>query len=146
MSTNPKTSSKASIICSYCGNYAKFVADGGRLYQSRTNYGPVWVCEPCTAWVGCHPGTTWPLGRLANAKLRRLKIEAHKEFDPLWSAKMRRTKCSKSEARSAAYAWLAKQLGISGPECHIGLFDESQCERVIEICRNAYEKYRLAER
>ncbi len=58
-------------------------------------------------------------------------------FDPLWEAKVRRDGCSKGEARGRGYAWLAKQLEIDRAGCHIGMFDEALCERVIEICRLA---------
>ena len=49
----------------------------------------VWVCSnypKCDAYVGCHEGTTLPLGRPANARLRTLKAEAHKQFDPIWKS------------------------------------------------------------
>jgi hypothetical protein len=68
-----------------------------------------------------------PLGRLSNAEGRMLKVAAHASFDPLWKNGLK--------SRSAAYAWLAKQLGIAVEDCHIGQFDEAQCRRVVEICR-----------
>ena len=37
--------------------------------------------------------------------------------------------------RQAAYAKLANALGISGKDCHIGMFDAATCKRVVEIVR-----------
>lgn len=83
-------------------------------------------CAPCAAWVGCHPGSANPLGRLANAELRKAKSAAHTAFDPLWKSKRMR--------RKEAYGWLAERLGVKKNECHIGMFDVADCKRVVEIC------------
>lgn len=57
-----------------------------------------------------------PLGSLANAKLRGLRVKTHREFDRLWK------ECQMS--RTAAYEWLSRKIG--GP-AHIGSFDEQKC-------------------
>jgi len=64
-----------------------------------------------------------PLGRLANAELRAAKRAAHAAFDPIWKGG--------DMSRHAAYGWLAKQLGISRANCHIGMFDVDGCEAVV---------------
>ena len=64
-----------------------------------------------------------PLGRLANSELRKLKNKAHCVFDPLW--------LNGGMTRTAAYTWLAEQLGIPFRDCHIGLFDEDLCRMTI---------------
>ena len=97
------------------------------------DYGAVWECRPCEAWVGCHPQGT-PLGRLADKALRQAKMAAHAAFDPFWKAKMRRDGWPQKRARNAGYEWLAGQMGIAREDCHIGMFDEAQCRRVVEIC------------
>lgn len=121
--------------CPYCARPAVLMQDSSPLYRGR-DYGPVWICRPCNAWVGCHRGTTTPLGRLADAELRRAKMAAHAAFDPLWQAKMRRDKVSKKRARGAGYAWLAQQLGIPREECHIGMMDAALCRRVVDVCKS----------
>lgn len=121
--------------CRYCKAQAKLLCRSDIGYPYRWDYGPVWVCIPCKAWVGCHPGTTRPLGGLANAELRDWKVKAHAAFDPLWLRKMRRDQCSKGKARKAAYRWLAVQLGIPFKKTHIGYFDVGQCQRVVELCQ-----------
>jgi hypothetical protein len=121
-------------LCRYCQRPPPLLKFRDAGYPYRKDYGPTWVCQPCGAWVGCHPGTTTPLGGLANADLRKLKIEAHAVFDPVWQRRIEVEQCSKSKARRDAYAWLAEQLGISVEICHIGYMNENECKRVIEIC------------
>jgi hypothetical protein len=119
------------VPCPYCGGAAVFHQTSNHLYGR--DYGPVWHCAPCGAWVGCHPGGK-PLGRLANKALRDAKVAAHAAFDPLWQAKQRRDSCSKAKARGAGYKWLADQLGIDRKDCHIGMFTVEQCSKVVEVC------------
>lgn len=115
-----------SVLCDYCGQPAPLVT-GRDVYPHRPDLGRKWfyICLPCGAWVGCHPGTTNPLGRLANAELRAAKMAAHAAFDPLWkSGRMK---------RGQAYGWLAGKLGIAKNECHIGMFDADRCRRVVAV-------------
>lgn len=118
------------VPCSYCDRPARLVM-GREIYRHlhhlRLQW--FWLCEPCDAYVGCHRKGcgqgygTKPLGRLANAQLRRAKMAAHDAFDPLWK--------SGRMARGDAYAWLAGQLGISVENCHIGMFDVDGCNAVV---------------
>ena len=90
----------------------------------------MWVCSKfpkCNSYVGCHKGTTLPLGRLANERLRTLKAEAHKQFDPIWKSGLM--------SRKQAYNWLADMLRISVEDCHIGMFDIKMCQKVIHLCK-----------
>lgn len=121
-------------VCPYCTRAAVLV-DSAEVYQR--SYGMIWLCRPCQAWVGCHRNSRRcvPLGRLANAELRKLKVAAHTAFDVLWQIKMRRDRVTKNPAREAAYTWLAEQMQLDGKACHIGKFDEAQCRRVVDICR-----------
>jgi len=120
--------------CPYCSAQPALVG-GDVIYPHRPDLSGkrFWHCAPCQAWVGCHDGTTRPLGRLANAELRRCKERAHAAFDLLWKRKMA-TGVSKKQARDAGYAWLAGQLGIAREDCHIGMMDIELCRRVVEIC------------
>lgn len=117
-------------ICPYCGQFSLLVG-GQKIYPHRRDlYGKLFfLCEPCDAYVGCHQGTTNPLGRLANAELRAAKKQAHAAFDPIWK--------SGQKKRGSAYAWLADQLGIDKRECHIGMMDAETCRRVVEVCGGA---------
>lgn len=124
------------LLCSYCIRPAALLKLGDAGYPYSRDYGPTWVCVPCRAWVGCHPGTEKPLGRVADAALRLAKMAAHQAFDRLWRKKMAREGISKSKARRAGYTWLSEQLGIPFEQTHIGYFDVAQCERVVDICTN----------
>lgn len=113
--------------CHYCSRETTRVT-GATLYPHRRDLARkrFIACIPCQAWVGVHGGTGRPLGGLANGPLRRARQRAHGAFDPIWkSGAMKRTK---------AYAWLAKQLGIDVERCHIAMFNETTCDRVVAIC------------
>ena len=113
------------VLCDYCGHVALLVT-GPKLYPHRPDLYEkrMYRCDPCDAHVGCHPGTTIPLGRLANAELRKAKMDAHGAFDPLWHG----------GNRKAAYAWLSKALEIPANRCHIGMMDVDDCRRVVDAC------------
>jgi len=121
------------INCPYCSQPAQFVS-GAVIYPHRGDLATkqFWRCEPCDAYCGCHANTTTPLGRLANASLRKAKIAAHAAFDPLWRNKHVN---ARPKARRDAYKWLAAGLGLRPADTHIGMFDEAQCARVVELCR-----------
>lgn len=125
------------VLCPYCGNVAKLV--GGRaIYPHRPDLHAkkFWQCKPCDAHVGCHEAGhgqgdgTKPLGRLANAELRKAKQEAHHAFDRLWMNKLNRR-----HARAAAYAWLAEVMELAADECHIGEMDVDQCRKVLALVK-----------
>lgn len=121
--------------CPYCNSVSELVT-GKDVYPNLPHLSekPIYRCAPCKAWVGCHPGTTKPLGRLADAKLRRAKIRAHDAFDMLWRKSPFGWTKAKFKSRSKAYAWLADALGIAVTDCHIGMFDVDMCKRVEEVC------------
>jgi len=108
-----------SCDCDYCNQPARLCVFGGQDYPYRSDFGPIWVCPSCDAWVRCHEGTTNPLGRLANAELREMRSKAHAVFDPLWQGKMRRDGCAEGVARSAAYRWLSPLLSKQVHETYI---------------------------
>lgn len=126
----------ARVHCPYCGARAVLV-DSAEVYNGRS-YGDIWLCRPCGAWVGVHANssTYQPLGRLANASLRRAKMTAHAAFDPLWRQP---PNVAQPGARKRAYAWLAAAMGLTAKQTHIGAFDETQCARVVELCQLARE-------
>ena len=114
------------VTCPYCDRVAKLVT-GHAIYPHRPDlFGKkFYLCSPCGAWVGCHPNGRGdkPLGRLANAELRKAKQVAHAAFDPLWKSGMM--------SRASAYKRLAESMQISRDNCHIGMFDVEQCGAVV---------------
>lgn len=76
-------------ICRYCGGVVHLVsaadvygmAAAKRLGIEQENF---YQCQNCNARVGCHKGTTRPLGNLANEALRMKRKETHQIFDSFW--------------------------------------------------------------
>jgi hypothetical protein len=124
--------------CHYCNQPAEPVT-GKEIYPRLQHLWQkhFWRCLPCEAYVGCHEPNkgygdgTRPLGILANATLRQLKMRVHEAFDPLWMAKAKMN-------RRQAYKWLAEQMGIPVYECHIGMFTPAQCFQAIRIIEERY--------
>lgn len=110
------------MICPYCGKIAPWVEN--KVKYGR-NYGRSYMCyycKPCDAYVGCHTNTRKPLGTMANAHLRRLRMKAHEYLDPLWH--------DKHISRSAMYSNLNK---IFGREVHIGEADIEMCKKILAV-------------
>lgn len=133
-----------SVVCPYCHRDAALVT-GNEIYPHRPDLIDklFWRCAPCGAYVGCHPRAgkngkggigdgRVPLGRLANAELRRAKQRAHAAFDPMWRSGQVR--------RKAAYAWLAGELGLCAENCHIGMMDVDACRAVVAVVENQRRK------
>ena len=119
-------------ICRYCGGTVRLVpasmvygaAAAKRLKLASEKF---YQCQNCNARVGCHKGTTRPLGNLANEVLRLKRMETHQVYDAFWKRRgMTRTK---------AYKWLAEQLQLSEERAHIGSFEMDQCQTVIDLCK-----------
>jgi hypothetical protein len=90
----------------------------------------MYKCEDmtCNSSVGLHPYTSIPLGSLANAELRHMRMRAKAAFEPLWKNQIM--------SRTAAYVWLAGAMNLKTiEECHVGWFDKAQCEEAIVHCR-----------
>lgn len=120
---------KKIIRCPYCGRPA-VLRPASEIYKNQNRTGYVYTCSnypACDAYVGTHPGTKIPLGTLANAALRKKRVETHQIFDQLWKNKI--------FSRNDAYRWLADTLGIPSQYAHIGLFSDFYCDRTIWECR-----------
>jgi len=115
----------AEVVCPYCSGKA-VLTSSAEVYGGR-DYGPIYLCRPCHAYVGCHKGTNRPLGRLADAELRDWKKRAHAAFDPLWKQGYME--------RRGAYAWLGGALEKKKEDCHIGMFDVDTCKKAVEVCQ-----------
>ena len=123
------------VICPYCESPAELV-DSTEVYQQDYDK-KLWLCRPCDAYVGTHRHSEHhaPLGTLANATLRQLRLKVHQTFDPLWLRKMQQEDMPKQAARTAGYQWLASEMGIKAKHCHIAHFNETQCEQVLKLCQ-----------
>jgi hypothetical protein len=117
------------VFCAYCMERAKLMLTSSHRYAQ--DYGPIWECDGCQAWVGCHPGTWRPLGRLANHTLRKLKRQVHEAFDPIWK--------SGAVTRGEAYHLLAVTMGLHDSQAHVGMMDEETAARAIEAAKRMHE-------
>jgi len=117
------------VTCPYCAEPASLVK-GDVIYPhlEQLHKRSYWYCPCVNAYVGCHKGSVNPLGRLANKSLRKLKMDAHQVFDPIWRGGFM--------SRREAYDWLAIKMDIPPDQTHIGMFDEEQCKRVIKGCKS----------
>jgi len=114
-------------VCPYCKSEV-IKTTNDKIYGRIYGNGQVYMCTGCDAYVGCHDHGE-PLGRLANAKLRKLKKDAHALFDPIWK--------TKKMSRQNAYAYLAKALGIHVSKCHFGWFDEETLIKAINVLQHS---------
>lgn len=128
-------------VCPYCGKPTVLRLSSAHIYNGR-DFGPVWECSPCGAWVGCHKNSSRhaPLGAPANAETRELRKQAHALFDPLWQSAMRLRGLTKGKARAAAYAWLGERLGHSAGHCHISWMQADELRQVIQLLVEVQDK------
>lgn len=111
------------VTCQYCSGRALYI-DSKVIYNGRS-YGMIYLCAPCKAFVGVHPGTDKPLGVLANSELRGWKMKAHRSFDQLWKSGIM--------SRRKAYEWLAEKMNLPVKKTHIGYFQVIQCQEVVRL-------------
>lgn len=129
--------------CGTCRAKAR-LTNGAEVYPHRADlHGiPIWVCDGCGGRVGCHPGTTTPLGTPAGPALRKARSLLHDDrIDPLWKqAHMapcyggpihdaKRIKKIQQRARGRVYTFLAERMGIKSEDCHTGMFTIEQCRQ-----------------
>lgn len=112
--------------CPYCGSIAILRSAEG-IYRSHSAGKMLYVCKKypaCDSYVRVHPGTSIPMGTLANKKLRELRQEAHRCFDRLYLEGLM--------TKDEAYLWLAEIVSAPLAQAHIGYLGEYYCRRVIE--------------
>lgn len=109
------------LICPYCKKQSKHV-NSSVIYGK--DYGMIYLCGPCDAYVGCHKSnTTEAKGRLAKKELRELKKEAHLYFDKIWQLKIM--------SRHEAYKWLSGYLQLPAKYTHIGMLGIEKTKEVM---------------
>lgn len=108
--------------CGYCGGQTYLVHHRVIYGRIKGRWPWVYLCTPCEAHVGCHPGTFNALGTPANNDLRKLRQYVHSLIA---------NRSAQGASRREAYRLLALQLSIEVNECHVALFDETACRRAI---------------
>lgn len=117
---------KKPTICRYCGGKV-ILTDSSQIYGK--DYGKIFLCTTCNAFVGVHKRTEKPLGTLANSILRSKRKETHQVFDKFWK--------DNNMSRTEGYKWLSEKMGLPYKSTHIGYFEIEDCQKVIDICEQA---------
>lgn len=123
------------LVCKYCGEPTELVSS--KEIYNGADFGMVYLCRKCNAYVGCHKGTKEAMGSVANSEERKLRHLAHHWFDALWKNKIKRS-------RYNAYSWLSLRMKLNKNITHMGMFNSDECMAVIEIC-SRYIKERNVE-
>lgn len=126
--------------CPYCGSVAILRSAEG-IYRSHSAGKMLYVCKKypiCDSYVRVHPGTSIPMGTLANKKLRELRQEAHRCFDQLYLQGLM--------TKDEAYLWLAEIVAAPLAQAHIGYLGEYYCGRVIEESQKILQRKHSAAR
>lgn len=119
------------VVCNYCGCEAELVT-GRKVWPLRKDLVDllVWSCEPCKAYATCKKGSNEPRGTLAKDSLRRLRVKCHKMMDLIWQ--------DGYMTRTATYEWLQLELRLTKEKCHIAMFDNDICNRVLKLAEHKY--------
>jgi len=72
-----------------------------------------------------------PVGTPADQNTRSLRCVLHRILDPLWK--------DRHISRNRLYKRLAKRLGMSEEDCHVGKFNAKQCTKAIQVARRLSE-------
>jgi len=112
--------------CPYCGSAVHLRSADG-IYKENSRNTQLYVCSKypaCDSYVRAYPGTTVPVGSLANSQLRSLRTTTHRHFDKLHETGVM--------TRKEAYGWLAFMLQSPLSQAHIGYLSEYYCNLIIE--------------
>lgn len=110
--------------CRHCASPVQLVRNGVIYGKDYGEWPWAYLCAGCGAYVGLHPYTAIPLGTLATMAIRDARQRAKTAFSALY--------LEHELGRSEAYARLAAAMDIADVNsCHIGWFDEAECEAVI---------------
>ena len=113
-------------VCLHCNGICRLTT-GGEIYPHRPDLAdrPIWKCDRCKAHVGCHPGTSEPLGFAADARTRKARSKLHEAMlDPIWRKAPRR---ERRKVRTAVYAFLSAKMDLPPDETHTGMWTVEQC-------------------
>jgi len=121
--------------CPYCNGLAH-LKHSSEVYQGN-DFGLIYLCdnypEACDAYVGVHQGDYLPLGQLSNTQLRNLRRSVHRLIDPLWQ--------ERAYSRNVVYGFLADIMDLPLLECHVAMFDDDACKKVLAMRPKLMEEF-----
>jgi hypothetical protein len=129
---------RKAVKCPYCGARA-FLRPASAVHGERARDEYLYVCSrypKCDAYVSAHKQSHQPMGVLANGKLRRKRIDAHRAFDRLWREGIMK--------KWQAYIWMQAKFGLSPRQAHIANFSEYMCDELISLCEQAFHNINKA--
>lgn len=117
--------------CYYCDIPTKQVGSFGINGQPHRD---VFYCGECGAYVGTHQYELISKGSVANPRVRSLRMQVHKCFDPVWEEALAKyPHLRKQYIRNTAYQLLAEFMDIHRDNAHIGYFQEAECKKALAI-------------
>jgi hypothetical protein len=121
--------------CPYCNGRAH-LKHSSEVYEDR-DFGMLYLCDnypqACDAYVGVHQGDYLPLGQLSNTQLRGLRRSVHRLIDPLWR--------ERAYSRNVVYGFLAQVMDLPILECHVAMFDDEACKKVLAMRPKLLEEF-----
>lgn len=108
---------------------------GATMHLRRSKHGPFYGCSTyptCKGTHGAHPDGS-PLGTPASKQTRLARIRAHRIFDLIWQKAGKR--------RHEAYTWMRRAMGLTRSQAHISMFDEAQCEKLIQLVYRDFPQF-----
>lgn len=121
-------------LCCHCGSPAILRSAEG-LCRTHRPGAMAYVCSrypACDSFVMAHPDTLEPMGSLAGSKLRRLRCEAHQQFNRLYESRLM--------SKKSAYQWLSMVVQAPMSHAHIGHLGEYYCQVVIDESRKLLQE------
>lgn len=118
----------------HCGSHV-VLRDAGDVCRVHREGAKAYVCArypACNSYVMAHPDTLEPMGSLAGPELRRLRYEAHQQFNRIYESGL----MSKQEA----YQWLAGVVQAPMRHAHIGHLGDYYCREVIRKSRELLDR------
>lgn len=110
--------------CDKCKSDDVWFCENRVIYGRNFGEWPyVFFCRNCGATVGCHKYTEDPMGTMADSQTRKLRQQAHGEFDPIWKDGWL--------DRSRAYGRLSELMTIPAQDCHFSHMGPRQLRQAL---------------
>ena len=123
-----KPVSTRTLICPECGAFMTLRKSEYGLFYGCTKF-PV-----CKTTHGAHKDTGEPLGIPGDEETKKLRIEAHDQFDHLWKGG--------AIKRVEAYVWLQHAMKMDKDAVHIGRFTKDQCRTLLILLKESRDANR----
>jgi len=133
--------------CPYCKSKTDYSKSSAEVYNGQ-DFGPIFICRPCKAWVGAHKDREEPMGMVCKSDDKLSRVITHAYFDPLWQPA---SKYQIFKTRAQAYEMFAREMKLPPALAHIGCLTISECVKLQAICKrllkekmsHKYEDYLL---